>query len=244
MDPIKNVGISTAYGKRGSHWSCNEDSKGNGVHTGADYACAQGTNIYAPISGQIRHRSYGSAFGSHQFAISPDPGQPFADGEVFFAHTTNRPKDGVYVQAGDYLADVGSEGNATGPHLHLEFHPHKKGVWNCSVHANPQPVIDWQPGGGGYPKPTTKTVYLSKLHYDQDDSDSVYLLKEALNAHPLDNGQNIKLTGHYGDDTDEEVRLCQQQHGFGNDKPKQSNVGPQQAEHLFKGRGITVVNDL
>ena len=146
--PIPGVGIGTPYGKRGSYWSCNEDAAGNGIHTGVDFPASTGTNIYAPIAGQIRHRAYGSAFGNHQFAISPDPGQPFADGEVFFAHTTTRPKDGIYVQAGDYLADVGAEGNVSGPHLHLEYMPHTKNQWRCGIHADPQPVLDWQPNGG------------------------------------------------------------------------------------------------
>jgi murein DD-endopeptidase MepM/ murein hydrolase activator NlpD len=115
------------------------------MHTGVDFAAASGTNVYAPIPGQIRHRSYGSAFGSHQFAISPDPGQPFADGEVFFAHMTSRPKDGSYVEAGDYLGDVGAEGNVSGPHLHLEYHADTKGQWSCSTHDDPAPVLAYQP---------------------------------------------------------------------------------------------------
>ena len=132
--------ISTPYGKRGSYWSCNKDSNGNGVHTGDDFAAPKGTPIYATIDGQIRHRNYGSSFGNHQFAISPDPGQPFEDGEVFYAHTYDRPKDGTYVKAGDLVAHVGQEGNVTGPHLHYEFHPNTKGTWSCSVHANPAPT--------------------------------------------------------------------------------------------------------
>lgn len=242
--PIPGVGVSTPYGKRGSHWSCNEDSNGNGVHTGVDFACASGTNIYAPIAGQVRHRSYGSAFGKHQFAISPDPGQPFADGEVFFAHTPNRPSDGAYVNIGDYLADVGAEGNVTGPHLHMEYHPSSKGSWSCAVHANPQPVLDHggSSGGGGgeYPTPTSNTVYLSKLHYGQKESDSVWYLQDALNDHPLDGGETLPTSGNYLDETDEEVRLCQVQHGYGSDPAQQSFVGRKQAEHLFAGRGITI----
>ena len=101
------------------------------MHTGVDFAAASGTNVVAPIPGQIRHRSYGSSFGQHQFAISPDPGQPFADGEVFFAHMTSRLADGVYVEVGDYLGDVGAEGNVSGPHLHLEYHADTKGQWSC-----------------------------------------------------------------------------------------------------------------
>jgi len=143
--PIPGVGVSTPYGKRGSMWSCNEDANGNGIHTGVDFACNAGTDITAPIRGQIRHRSYGSAFGNHQFAISPDPGQPFGDGEVFFAHTTDRPKDGVWVEVGDYIASVGAEGNVSGPHLHMEYHADTKGSWSCSVIDDPQPVLDYQP---------------------------------------------------------------------------------------------------
>jgi murein DD-endopeptidase MepM/ murein hydrolase activator NlpD len=140
--PIPDVGVSTPYGKRGSHWSCQEDSNGNGIHTGVDFACGNGTRIYAPIAGEIRHRSYGSAFGSHQFAISPDPGQPFADGEVFFAHTRTRLKSGTRVEIGDFIAEVGSEGNVTGPHLHMEYMPNTKNTWRCGIHADPKPVLD------------------------------------------------------------------------------------------------------
>jgi len=142
--PIPGVPVSTPFGKRGSYWSCNEDSNGNGIHTGVDYACASGTDVVAPIDGQIRHRSYGSAFGNHQFAISPDEDQPFADGEVFFAHMSSRPKDGSYVKIGDYLGNVGAEGNVSGPHLHFEYHANTKGSWSCSVIDDPQPVLDHQ----------------------------------------------------------------------------------------------------
>lgn len=150
MYPLKapyNV-VTTAYGKRSSWWSCNEDSSGNGVHTGVDLAAPEGTPLFAVIDGQIRHRNYGSAFGGHQFSISPDPGQPFADGEFFYAHARKRLADGVYVKAGDWVGEVGSEGNVSGPHIHGEYHPDTKNVWNCSVHADPQPVLDWQPNGG------------------------------------------------------------------------------------------------
>jgi murein DD-endopeptidase MepM/ murein hydrolase activator NlpD len=133
-------GISTPYGRRGPYWSCNENASGDGIHTGDDFAAPAGTPLYATIAGEIRHRNYGSAFGGHQFAISPDPGQPFADGEVFYAHARKRLPDGTRVKPGDWVGEVGSEGNATGPHLHYEFHPNTKNAWNCSVHANPGPT--------------------------------------------------------------------------------------------------------
>ena len=234
--PVPGVGISTPYGKRGSHWSCNEDSSGNGVHTGVDFACAAGTNIVAPIAGQVRHRSYGSAFGSHQFAISPDPGQPFADGEVFFAHTKTRPGDGVYVNIGDYLAEVGAEGNVTGAHLHFEYHPTSKGSWSCAVHANPQPVLDHQSGApsGGEGDWASGDVWVEKLHYGQMDSDSVKRLQHQLNQTSLEGGQELPITGNYLDETDEEVRLWQVQVcGDPADPVNQSFLGPSQAAKMF-----------
>jgi hypothetical protein len=138
--PIPGVNVSTPYGKRGPYWSCNDNGSG-GVHTGVDFAASSGTDVVAPIPGQIRHRNYGSSFGQHQFAISPDPGQAFADGEVFFAHMTSRPADGVYVDVGDYLGNVGAEGNVSGPHLHLEFHADTKNQWSCSTHDDPAPIL-------------------------------------------------------------------------------------------------------
>jgi hypothetical protein len=85
-------------------------------------------------------------------------------------------------------------------------------------------------------------VYLSKLHYGQEDSDSVKRLQHALNLHHLDGGEELPITGNYLTETDEEVRLCQQQHDYGNDAAKKSYVGPSQAKHLFTC-GCTVVDD-
>jgi hypothetical protein len=97
--------------------------------------------------------------------------------------------------------------------------------------------------GSSYPKPTSNTVYLSKLKCGQKNSDSVWYLQNSLNHHSLEGGQTLPLTGNYAEQTDQEVRLCQQQHGFGNDPKWESYVGPGQADHIF-GSGITIVNDL
>lgn len=153
-NPVPGYSISTPYGRRGSHWSCNKNSQG-GQHTGADWAAPRGTPVVAPIDGQIRHRKYGSAFGPHQFAISPDPGQPFGSGEVFMAHTLDRLPDGTRVTAGQQIARVGDLGNVTGPHLHLEYLPNSKGKWACGLHADPSPVVNWQPSQPSQTPPST-----------------------------------------------------------------------------------------
>lgn len=100
--------------------------------------------------------------------------------------------------------------------------------------------------GDTYPKPTSGTVYLSKLKYGVKNSDSVWYLQNRLNSHTLEGGEDLPLTGNYLDETDEEVRLCQQQHGYGNDPKNKSFIGESQAHHLFDGSSVvhTVVNDL
>ena len=87
-------------------------------------------------------------------------------------------------------------------------------------------------------------VYLSKLVYGQQDSDSVRRLQLHLNAHPLDGGQTLPIVGNYGPDTDNEVRLCQVQHGYGADPAGSSSVGPNQAKHLFTGCDCVITDDI
>lgn len=234
VNPLpSNYGITTPYGKRGSSWSCGEDSSGKGIHTGADFAAPVGTPVYACIAGDIRWRSYGSAFGSHQFAISPDSGEPYGAGEVFYAHTRTRLADGTRVEVGQRIAEVGTEGNVTGPHLHLEFHPSTKGVWSCAVHADPAPVIAH--GGGSTDSPwSAGPVYEEKLHYGQRDSDSVRRLQYVLNGISLDGGSELTIDGDYGDATDREVRLWQEQ--ICHDPPDpagESFLGPEQTAAMF-----------
>jgi hypothetical protein len=128
----------------------------------------------------------------------------------------------------------------------MEYHPNVKNAWNCNVHSNPQVVLDHGWVGESspeYPTPTTKTVYLSKLKYGQEDSDSVWYLQDALNKHPLSGGATLPLTGGYFTLTDAEVIKCQVQHGFGHDPSGASFVGSSQANHLFAGSGLTVVDD-
>jgi hypothetical protein len=237
--PWSGASIGTPYGKRGSSWSCNANSSG-GVHTGCDFPAPEGQRIAATIAGTIRHRSYGSAFGDHQFAISPSAGQPFEAGEVFFAHTRTRPSDGLEVQMGDVIAEVGSEGNVSGPHLHYEFHPTSKGVWSCSVHADPAPTL-----GGSAPPPssggdwTSGDVYQSKLYPGSDGdagegSDSVRRMQTVLNAWSFTGGQELPITGFYGPDTQHEVGLFQSQ-VCGD--PPDGAIGPKQTDALFTKLG-------
>lgn len=228
--------ITTHYGKRGSYWSCNRDSKGNGIHTGIDLAAPIGTPVYATIAGTVRHRSYGSAFGNHQVAISPSAGQPFEKGEVFYAHMRSRVPDGREVQPGDKIGEVGIEGNVSGPHLHYEFHPNSKNTWSCSVIADPKPTLGTNENDGPF---TTKDIYSNKLGFGEPtngdaDSDTVKELQQRLNRVSLVGGKTILVDGKYGDATDHEVRLWQEQVCGDNPDPTgYSYLGPEQTKKMF-----------
>jgi len=236
VNPVPGFKVTTGFKLKGRHWTA------CGWHTGQDYAAPAGTNVVAARGGKVSWTDYGSAFGRFQFSIRPGDGT-----EDFYAHTTTRPKQGAIVATGQYIAEVGSEGNSTAPHLHFERH--SSIGWACNKMADPMLSHNAKassiPGGGAsvYPRPTSGKVYLSKLKYGTSNSDSVWYLQDALNAHSLRGGARIPLTAGYFGMTDAEVIKCQTQHGFGADAPGTSFVGAKQASHLFAGRGIIIVDD-
>lgn len=215
--PIPGKRVTTAYGKRGGHWSCRRNSAGQGIHTGADIAAPVGTTVVAMRPGVVNHVNYGSAFGHHQVAVLCSDGT-----EDFYAHMRMRVADGTHVRAGQKIGEVGVEGNTTGAHLHFERHT-RQGHWNCDVVTDPKPSMNYAADDDD-----SDGVRLSVLKYGNSGPDIVALQK-ALNAHL---GLHIPTTGNYLDQTDAAVRKCQQLHDLGEDAPKHSFVGSNQARHL------------
>lgn len=130
--------VDTPYGRRGPYWSCDRDSSGNGIHTGADYAAPAGARVVAARPGTLAHCDHGSSFGGHQVEVRCEDGT-----RDFYAHMRSRRPEGE-VAAGDPVGEVGMEGNATGPHLHFERHATTTGGWSCGVVRDPQPSLDWE----------------------------------------------------------------------------------------------------
>jgi murein DD-endopeptidase MepM/ murein hydrolase activator NlpD len=62
-------------------------------------------------------------------------------GHLLFAHlSSNSVKVGQDLKVGDVIGKVGSEGNVTGPHLHMEL---QKGPgWVRGGGLNPQAILD------------------------------------------------------------------------------------------------------
>lgn len=85
------------------------------VHTGLDIAASTGTPIGAAAAGTV---TFSGRKGSYGKMITIDHGNGVL---TYYAHCSALYKSvGEVVNQGDIIAAVGSTGNSTGPHLHLE----------------------------------------------------------------------------------------------------------------------------
>lgn len=191
MNPVPGYDVTTPYGKRGPYWSCDEDSNGNGKHTGDDFAAPSGTKVVAARPGTVQHCNHGSAFGSHQVDVVCNDGT-----RDFYAHMRSRVGDGSYVDAGEKVGEVGDEGNATGAHLHFERHGVDSGGWSCSIIRDPQQSIDyggeddmnlqdditeWSPDEGSTGDTTVGKTLNQARGYSEDTYDRVKKLQDKVN---------------------------------------------------------------
>ena len=86
------------------------------THTGLDISAVKGTDIKVVADGTVTAASYNGSYGN---LVKVDHGNGV---ETWYAHTSKMyVKKGDTVKAGDVIAAVGSTGNSTGPHLHLEI---------------------------------------------------------------------------------------------------------------------------
>ncbi|MCI8655322.1 MAG: M23 family metallopeptidase [Clostridia bacterium] len=87
----------------------------SGAHKGLDIAAPKGTKIAAAASGTVTFSGDSGALGN-LIIISHGDGV-----ETYYGHCSKLYADvGQYVEQGEIIAAVGSTGNSTGPHLHLE----------------------------------------------------------------------------------------------------------------------------
>ena len=84
-------------------------------HTGLDIAAETGTIIKSATDGEVILASSDGDYGKHyQIKIK--------DIVIVYAHCNKLYlKQGDKVKQGDKIAEVGSTGNSTGPHLHFEI---------------------------------------------------------------------------------------------------------------------------
>ncbi len=87
-------------------------------HTGEDLSAPSGTPIYSVASGTVTEAGYDGSYGNKTVVTLED------GTEIWYCHqTTMGVSVGDTVSPGQTIGTVGSTGNSTGPHLHLEVHP-------------------------------------------------------------------------------------------------------------------------
>src|SRR5699024_3482762 len=106
-------------------------------HIGTDYAAADGTPIHAVADGRVHTAEYGDRGGLVTIEHTIDD-QPVASTYVHMWEHGIYVTEGQEVTAGEHIADVGSSGYSTGPHLHFE-------IWlggPSGDHTNPETWLE------------------------------------------------------------------------------------------------------
>lgn len=127
--PVRGYHLTGRFGQSSGLWSH--------THTGLDFAAPEGTTIRSVAAGTVVSTGYDGAYGNKTVVR-------LLDGTVlWYCHQSEidvRP--GQRIAVGEEIGRIGSTGNTTGPHLHLEVHPHDGGPidpdsWLQEHHLHP-----------------------------------------------------------------------------------------------------------
>lgn len=102
--------LSARFGQSSSLWA--------NTHTGLDFAAPAGTPVVSIATGKVTATEYDGSYGN-KTVVALENGT-----EVWYCHLTAfSVNPGDRVDSGQVIGTVGSTGNSTGPHLHLEIRP-------------------------------------------------------------------------------------------------------------------------
>jgi murein DD-endopeptidase MepM/ murein hydrolase activator NlpD len=102
--------LTSRFGDCSSLWSH--------CHTGLDFAAPDGTPIHAVAAGTVKEVGYAGAYGNQTIITTRD------GVDLWYCHqSATAVQPGDRVSAGQVIGAVGSTGNTTGPHVHLEVRP-------------------------------------------------------------------------------------------------------------------------
>ena len=124
--PLKSYSrISSEYG-----WRKNPVTGVNKLHAGTDFAAPGGTPIYAAASGYVQVAGWSSGgYGNYVIIYHGKMSDGYQYSTLYGHMRSVATSAGKYVQQGEIIGYVGSTGNSTGNHLHLE-------VWKGGSKAN------------------------------------------------------------------------------------------------------------
>ena len=121
--PLKGT-ISSRYGAR----TPTEIVSAN--HAGIDIAVNAGTKFVAAMEGEVTFVSSEGGYGNHVYIQNGDVITIYAHCQTIYV------KQGDKISQGEQIGEVGSTGNATGPHLHFEVRRENRVV-------NPEYIMDF-----------------------------------------------------------------------------------------------------
>ena len=108
--PLASYSISAGFGLTGPLWEAE--------HGGPDLGASSGVTLVAVADATVTDVAYAGPYGLRTILTLPD------GTEVWYCHqTTASVSIGQVVEVAQPIGTVGSTGNSTGPHLHLEVRP-------------------------------------------------------------------------------------------------------------------------
>lgn len=109
--PVDHYVLTGRFGDQSGLWAS--------VHTGLDFAAPYGTPIRSVTQGTVVSSQYDGSYGLKTVIRAED-------GTVlWYCHQSDVDiAVGDHVEPGQVIGRIGTSGNTTGPHLHLEVHPH------------------------------------------------------------------------------------------------------------------------
>jgi murein DD-endopeptidase MepM/ murein hydrolase activator NlpD len=108
--PLASYHLSAGFGLTGPLWEAQ--------HGGQDFGASPGDQIVAVAAGTVTDVAYAGPYGLRTIETLPD------GTEIWYCHQTDvSVYVGEHVDVVDPIGSVGTTGNSTGPHLHLEVRP-------------------------------------------------------------------------------------------------------------------------
>lgn len=117
LNPVKHATVTSIA------WYYPADF-GGGWHPGIDLASSDGSYgmpILAPANGVVLATGFGMGYGNYMITAH----QMGNDTYTFIYGHMNKPGWGSQIKQGQQIGAMGSTGNSSGPHLHLEIFKHK-----------------------------------------------------------------------------------------------------------------------
>lgn len=125
QQPVPGQVIGSGFGRR-----IDPITGGSALHTGLDFPAPTGSDILSAAGGVVVTQEFHPAYGN---MVEIDHGNQVV---TRYAHASRvLVRQGEVVRRGQKIAQVGTSGRSTGPHLHFE-------VWVQGVMQNPQKFLD------------------------------------------------------------------------------------------------------